>query len=110
MSNRILYLGEKNVFFATINLILQKKNYLLYQFDRWDDCRDQLGDLDVFFIFIDEDTFDCNLIELKASDIPFAIFLSRDNSHLESEADFTNINKPLDVNEFTNNIDNILKG
>ena len=110
MSNRILYLGEKNVFFATINLILQKKNYLLYQFDRWDDCRDQLSDLDVFFILIDEDTFDSDLMELAASDIPVGVFTSPDNSHLGPEVDFILMKKPLDVNEFTKDIDNILKG
>ena len=107
MSNRILYLGAKNVFFSAINFVMEKKNYELFQFESWGDCLGQLEDLDVFYIFVDCDTCEDALASIvKDSQIPVLCFTAGS----EAEKSVKIVKKPVSINDFEKEIDKVLKG
>jgi len=109
MSNRILYLGRDNVFFSAVNFLLESKNYRLYQFDCWIDCEQQIGDLEVFFIFIDRETFKGDLEGARSAQIPMLCFHKDEGVDHSLGKEVIFIKKPIDMDEFGKNIDMILK-
>ena len=109
MSNRILYLGKDNVFFSAVNFLLEGKNYRLYQFDCWSDCEQQIDDLEVFFIFIDHETFKGDLETVVSAQIPVVCFYTNGGVDHGLGQEIIFIKKPIEMDEFGKDIDMILK-
>ena len=106
MSNRILYLGDNNVFFSAINFVMEKKNYELFQFDSWAECSQQLDDLDVFYIFLDCDSCEDKLELVVGAQIPVLCF----STSAMGTKSVVVVKKPVSINDFAEDIDKILKG
>ena len=110
MTKNIVYFGEQSLFSETVKNMAQIEEANFFDFSSWDECEGQFSSLDPSFIFIDLDTFDPTSLTEDVQSFQCVFFKSQKDEDISWSSKCYFMEKPLEILQFRNLLQDLLNG
>ena len=110
MAKNIVYFGELDLFSETIKKMAKTEGLNLYDFSSWEECGEQIKDLDPCYIFLDLDSIDTSQLPEVLQQFTGIFFRADENTSIKWQSKHSYHQKPLDVLQFREFLKGLVDG